>query len=310
MHCNNCGNLVVGQGIKCSNCGVILQKNQNVAEVIEEQKSAKQILADIYQLENKRKDLDNLSFVIRSNDEFKIATEQITIREREKRITEERIKKQIALAKEQREQAEIIEAATFKTVEARIVGEQEFIGTPEEVAKRKKISRTKKFFITLGTFMTGIVIFTLCMGYLFWRFAPPGDAYKHDFVQWMSANANGAVNGFLFDNMKLKDYYAPAKVIDYSGTYIGNELSSIDTIYATFKEGTLNGKYVKNNKEYLLNGFVGKKGEFILLETHEGVQTATITGKIFDIGYLTAERNDLTGRKSILSLEKVLSTVY
>ena len=123
MYCNNCGNLIVGSGITCTNCGVTVQSGNSIAELIDEKKSASQILEEIYELENKRKDLDSVSYVVRNNDDFKLIAEQITIKEREKRITEERIKKEIDFAKQQREQSAFQEPVKISSVnEARIVG--------------------------------------------------------------------------------------------------------------------------------------------------------------------------------------------
>ncbi len=300
MYCNSCGRVIVGNGRFCTNCG-------SEVEIIGNAKSG-----EIDLMNNDRINSNLLLNKItnsESPDHEILPGEYITAREKVKRISEERVKKEIEFAKLQRS---IVTANEVKqknkdesTVEPRIIGEQEFTGSPEEVASKKKLSRKRKMFLTIGSYLTGIVVFVVCVGYLFWRFAPPGDSYKHNFVQWMSTNANGQVNEFLFDNMKLGDYYSPSKLVDYSGIYISRKKSSINKLHLRYQESQLSGYYISGDQEYKLKGYVTNKGALLLLESLNGLPTATITGKLFSIGYLTAERvEQLTGRKDILSLEK------
>jgi hypothetical protein len=308
MYCSNCGNIIVGRGVNCTNCGAALDGSPAVTTMSDENRKNFP-LDNISLLEKRKKDLGNRSSLIKDLDESDDPREYITIREREKRIIQERIQKDIAFAKLQSSLREnpvsnkTESAATGEPV--RIIGEEVFIGSPEVRAAKKKLSGRKKMLITFGSFVTGVVVFFICMGYLFWRFAPPGDIYKNNFVEWMSANASGNVNEFLFDDMKLKDYYAPVKVIDYSGVYVSKVNSRIDTVYMTFKDGKLTGHYNSDGKEFQLKGSTDNKGEFLLLETYDNKPTATISGTLFSLGYLSAERiEQLTGRKDILSLEK------
>jgi hypothetical protein len=292
MYCANCGNIIVGTGLTCTNCGAPLTSAFSVKPRLTNQKyiltGETTVTTDAVKAEE---------------------TEYITIREREKRIIEERIKKDIDAARMERERIETerinnqsdgVQQAEMK----RIIGEKIITGTPDQVKKKAKISSTKKFLITTGTFVTGFFVFIMCMGYLFWRFAPPGDNYKHEFVDWMSENANSSVNDFLFNDMKLNKYYTPSHGVDYSGTYVNRIASGPERIYLDFRNGALTGRYYKNGYYFRLTGYTGNKGEFSLTETFNGKTTATITGKLFPTGYLTAERNEPTGKKDILSMEK------
>jgi hypothetical protein len=291
MYCTNCGNIIVGTGLTCTNCGAVLSSSVSIKHKV-----------------------NTSPFVVTGNSNISSGSyksddsEYITIREREKRITEERIKKEIDAARVERERLDSENknlASEFQTANLkRVIGEKVITGTPEEVKKRYKISSTKKFLITTGTFVTGFVVFILCMGYLFWRFAPPGDNYKHQFAEWMTENANSDVNNFIFKGMKLNQYYVNPKDVNYTGTYLNRLASGPSTIYLEYSKGTLNGRYYKNGFYYRLAGYTGVKGDFLLMETFNGKTTATITGTLFPTGYMTAERNEPGGKKDILSMER------
>jgi hypothetical protein len=277
----------------------------------EDNKSASDLLSNFRSLEGKKIVLEKDRVASDRDVQLPVESkEYITIREREKRLIEERIRKQMLTAQEQpvrsgntiNNQAE----QNIKSGEpVRIIGEKEIIGTPKVRAAKKKISRTKKMLLTIFSFATGLIIFLICMGYLFWRFAPPGDSYKANFVQWMSANASGDVNNFLFNDMSLNDYYTPPKIVDYSGVYLAKTASSIGNLFISHQGVRLNGNYQADGKDYKLSGYTDNKGDFLLLETYEGTPSAILRGTLFSTGYLTGERfEQSTGKKEILSLEK------
>lgn len=314
MYCNNCGRVIVGNGRFCTNCGsVVLTIGKSSVQTNQLENNYNHIAADTINISNDDAEVYDSSLqnsVLEDNNQDTLSGEDVTVRERVKRISEERIKKEIHTAKQQRKEISPRSNSSNQHidphVETRIIGEKDFKGSPKEVAAKIKLLRNRKKLITFGSFVSGIIVIVMCMGYLFWRFAPPGDSYKHNFVQWMSTNANGRVNKFLFDKMKLGNYYSPIKEVDYSGIYISKKNSAINKLNLTYKENQLAGYYISGDKEYKLKGYVTSKGALLLLESLDGIPTATISGKLFSIGYLTAERVEQTsGKKDILSLEKL-----
>jgi hypothetical protein len=258
-------------------------------------------------------------------------SEVITIREREKRIAEEKVKRQLGITSNNHSLHESEVRSWIKADEIRIeeerkkrIAEEELrkieslkiVETNDaEIKKEEKISipipgkkqptKSKRRFNKFLSYFLGIPAFLLCMGYLYWIFAPPSENLKSQFAEWMNTNSSKEVNNFLFVTLGFKNYYTPPEIVDYSGIYYNTLIVNDDQTVLYHNGNNLTGKYTLEGKEFLLEGFTDNKGQFLLMETFNGNPSAILKGTVFNAGYLTAERYGQNGEeKKIISLQR------
>ena len=299
MYCSNCGRLIIEKTNFCFHCGTdanIHPGVENFTEGIsnaEDTISGSETLNNIRRMEDERIGKGGASF----EDEL------------QRKQKDEEILKPLASQgsltskKEQKGRRSFLKN---RENGSRVYREDKDLAKRSNNTPIKKVrSRKVRFLLRSLSYLAGIFVFLLLMGYLFFRFAPTNDETKRDIVEWSSENLNKNVYDLLFTTVGLNDYYSLPEIIDYSGTYTSTFDANGEKIFLTHSGMNLSGHYKSDGKEYSLKGLVDGKGEFLLMEILNGIPTAILKGTVFSKGYLTAERFGMNGeKKMVLSLEK------